>query len=194
MGGRKPGKSVIRGKKGVPGATGHGKGDLEKVWKQKAKQVSQGLLGSAKMKNTTGKKITPTKRDVSEPKRPKMKHSGAYKFMPGVQKHAKGSESGAAIDLPYPQANFKPVGTKPIDAAAHLNLLGESLCLIGRGLLEQSGRIAVSGTMSVLLDSLFCAICPLMCLTQQVPQLQSSIPQELLSKTLDNLAYIMPGL
>ena len=55
------------------------------------------------------------------------------------------------------------------------------------------GQIAVSGSLSVLLDSLLCALGPLICLTQQVPEL-NVVPQETLTKTLDNIAYIMPGL
>ena len=55
------------------------------------------------------------------------------------------------------------------------------------------GQIAVSGSLSVLLDSLLCALGPLVCLTQQVPEL-NVVPQETLSRTLDNIAYIMPGL
>lgn len=51
----------------------------------------------------------------------------------------------------------------------------------------------VSGSLSVLLDSLLCATGPLLCLTQQVEEL-NCIPPETLSRTLDNIAYIMPGL
>ncbi len=64
------------------------------------------------------------------------------------------------------------VGTDPLDAAAHLKLLGESLSVIGSRLSERGdrggGRIAVSGSLSVLLDSMLCALGPLVCLTQQV--------------------------
>ncbi|KAI7803029.1 putative HMG domain-containing protein 4 [Triplophysa rosa] len=81
----------------------------------------------------------------------------------------------------------------PIDAAAHLQLLGESLSLIGHRLQETEGMVAVSGSLSVLLDSILCALGPLTCLTAQVPQL-NGCPRNLLSNTLDNIAYIMPGL
>ncbi|XP_069087496.1 HMG domain-containing protein 4 isoform X2 [Pleurodeles waltl] len=83
--------------------------------------------------------------------------------------------------------------TQPIDVAAHLQLLGESMSLIGHRLLETEGMVAVSGSLSVLLDSILCALGPLVCLTAQVPQL-NSCPKEALSNTLDNIAYIMPGL
>ncbi|KAM6957540.1 HMG domain-containing protein 4a [Aplochiton taeniatus] len=81
----------------------------------------------------------------------------------------------------------------PIDAAAHLQLLGESLSLIGHRLQETEGMVAVSGSLSVLLDSILCALGPLTCLTAQIPQL-NGCPRMVLSNTLDNIAYIMPGL
>lgn len=93
------------------------------------------------------------------------------------------------------ESPFKVNGIKPIDVAAHLKLLGESLTIIGERLKEHEGQIAVSGSLSVLLDSLLCALGPLLCLTQQIPELQNNCctPEELMS-TLDNVAFIMPGL
>ena len=88
---------------------------------------------------------------------------------------------------------YKVVGTQPVDVAAHLKLLGESLTIIGERLKEHEGQIAVSGSLSVLLDSLLCALGPLICLTQQVPNANGAKP-EVLSQMLDNVAYIMPGL
>lgn len=81
----------------------------------------------------------------------------------------------------------------PIGAAAHLQLLGESLSLIGRRLQETEGMVTVSGSLSVLLDSVLCALGPLTCLTAQVPELNGCSPH-VLSNTLDNIAYVMPGL
>ncbi|XP_044727599.1 HMG box-containing protein 4 isoform X2 [Chrysoperla carnea] len=90
---------------------------------------------------------------------------------------------------------FKVSGTQPVDVAAHLKLLGESLMIIGERLKEHEGQIAVSGSLSVLLDSLLCAMGPLLCITQQVPEIgEHGSPPEQLAKTLDNIAYIMPGL
>lgn len=90
---------------------------------------------------------------------------------------------------------YKVVGTQPIDVSAHLRLLGESLTIIGERLKEHEvrGQIAVSGSLSVLLDSLLCALGPLLCLTQQVPETNGCPPEQLV-KILDNIAYIMPGL
>jgi len=81
----------------------------------------------------------------------------------------------------------------PVDVAAHLTLLGESLSVIGERLTEHEGQIAVSGSLSVLLDSLLCSLGPLLCLTQRVPELDGADPQTL-AQILDNVAYIMPGL
>ena len=67
---------------------------------------------------------------------------------------------------------YKVTGIEPIDAAAHLKLLGESLSVIGQRLTEHKGQIAVSGSLSVLLDSLLCAMGPLVCLTKQVSMTQ----------------------
>uniref|UniRef100_A0A146M0P8 HMG box-containing protein 4 n=1 Tax=Lygus hesperus TaxID=30085 RepID=A0A146M0P8_LYGHE len=102
---------------------------------------------------------------------------------------AKGAPKPHGVD----QTVYKAVGTTPLDVAAHIRLLGESLTIIGERLTEHEGQIAVSGSFSVLLDSLLCVLAPLMCLTQQVPQM-NVIPQEQLSSLMDNIAYIMPGL
>lgn len=87
----------------------------------------------------------------------------------------------------------KGLGIEPVDAAAHLKLLGESLSIIGMRLQEHKGMIAVQGGLSVLLDSMLCAFSPLMCLTAALPEI-NGCPRATLSKTLDNIAYIMPGL
>ena len=89
---------------------------------------------------------------------------------------------------------YKVTGIQPIDSAAHLKLLGESLSVIGQRLTEHKGQIAVSGSLSVLLDSLLCAMGPLVCLTKQIPELNQAVSQDKLSKILDDIAYIMPGL
>uniref|UniRef100_A0A336MD36 CSON013899 protein n=1 Tax=Culicoides sonorensis TaxID=179676 RepID=A0A336MD36_CULSO len=85
---------------------------------------------------------------------------------------------------------------QPIDIAAHLKLLGESLECIGERLKEHEGQITVSGSLSVLLDSLLCSLGPLMCLTVQIPELKDKLEHlgPTFSNTLDNIAYVMPGL
>lgn len=61
------------------------------------------------------------------------------------------------------------------------------------GLLQ--GQITVSGSMSVLLDSLLCSLGPLMCLVNHIPGINepSGHLDETLRSTLDNIAYVMPG-
>lgn len=88
---------------------------------------------------------------------------------------------------------FRAIELEPIDVAAYLKLLGESLTVIGERLKEHNGQITVSGSLSVLLDSLLCALGSLICLTQQVPAIGTQNAASL-SKTLENIAYIMPGL
>ncbi|KAM9326857.1 HMG domain-containing protein 4 [Gastrophryne carolinensis] len=122
----------------------------------------------------------------------------------------KGSPPSSGLSLPHKKSPGSSVsissspakvpGTEPIDVAAHLQLLGESLTLIGHRLQETEvminkspGMVAVSGSLSVLLDSILCALGPLVCLTSHVPQL-NSCPKQVLSSTLDNIAYVMPGL
>uniref|UniRef100_A0A3B4B2L0 HMG box domain-containing protein n=1 Tax=Periophthalmus magnuspinnatus TaxID=409849 RepID=A0A3B4B2L0_9GOBI len=112
----------------------------------------------------------------------------------------KGKGSGGSVGVASPHkshsVSLSPARVPevdPIDAAAHLQLLGESLSLIGHRLQETEGMVAVSGSLSVLLDSILCALGPLTCLTAQIPQL-NGCPRKVLSNTLDNIAYIMPGL
>ncbi|KAH8354396.1 hypothetical protein KR084_009890, partial [Drosophila pseudotakahashii] len=82
-----------------------------------------------------------------------------------------------------------------IDAAAHLKLLGESLTVIGERLKKHNGYVALSGSLSVLLDSLLCAMGPLLCMTTQIPGLENKVElSKNLADTLDNIAYVMPGL
>ncbi|XP_066291305.1 HMG box-containing protein 4-like [Branchiostoma lanceolatum] len=101
---------------------------------------------------------------------------------------------GAVSPEPVMSPVKTPVpGTSPIDVAAHLKLLGESLSLVGQRLHETEGHIAIHGGLSVLLDSMVCALGPLLSLTRQVPAI-NGCPQEVHERTLDNVAYIMPGL
>jgi high mobility group protein 2-like 1 len=44
----------------------------------------------------------------------------------------------------------------------------------------------------VLFDSLLCVLGTLMCMTTKVPEL-NGCPEEIHAKTLNNIAYIMPG-
>lgn len=81
---------------------------------------------------------------------------------------------------------------QPVDFAAHLQLLGDSLTVIA-GALEQQSAMTVHGAMSVLLDSMLCALPPLLFLTSCIPEI-ASVDEDQQARTLDNIAYILPGL
>ncbi|XP_071549380.1 uncharacterized protein [Panulirus ornatus] len=102
--------------------------------------------------------------------------------------------SVSALSENSPPSAYKVTGNSPIDVAAHIKLLGESLNNIGQKLKEHEGQIAVSGSLSVLLDSMLCVLGPLTCLTAQVSQMQGAVPEATLMNILDNIAYIMPGI
>ncbi|XP_027872680.1 uncharacterized protein hmgxb4b isoform X3 [Xiphophorus couchianus] len=70
----------------------------------------------------------------------------------------------------------------PVSAAAHLHLLGESMSLIGSHLEETNKRVCMSGSLSLFLDTLLCALAPLMCLTTQIPELTSCTEHTLVSR------------
>lgn len=88
--------------------------------------------------------------------------------------------------------------TDPINIAAHLKLLGDSLSNIGDSLEqhEHKGHNSITGTVSVLLDSLLCSVVPLISLTTQIEGFGHRVAhlKETLQDTLDNIAYVMPGL
>ncbi|KAJ8707680.1 hypothetical protein PYW07_011357 [Mythimna separata] len=87
---------------------------------------------------------------------------------------------------------YRVTGCGAVEVAAHLRLLGESLAIIGERLKEHEGQIAVSGSVSVLLDTLLCSLAPLLSVCRALPAIAP--PSRLLQDTLHNIAYIMPGL
>lgn len=87
--------------------------------------------------------------------------------------------------------------TDPMNLAAHLKLLGDSLSNIGESLRQHEGRHnSVTGTVSVLLDSLLCSVVPLICLTTQVQGFGHRVAhlKDSFQNTLENIAFVMPGL
>ncbi|NWR33417.1 HMGX4 protein, partial [Tachuris rubrigastra] len=147
------------------------------IWKQKAQYLQH--------KQNKAEATTVKRKASSSDGAPKMKASPT-----GVTSPHKKSPTSTVV---VPSSPAKAPETDPIDVAAHLQLLGESLSLIGHRLQETEGMVAVSGSLSVLLDSIICALGPLACLTTQLPEL-NGCPKHVLSNTLDNIAYIMPGL
>lgn len=111
----------------------------------------------------------------------------------GVARMRPAAAAGEPGDLPQgATAVYRVTGCGPLEVAAHLRLLGDSLAIIGARLKEHEGQIAVSGSVSVLLDSWLCSVASLICLFRNVPGLEP--PLMLMQDTLHNIAYIMPGL
>ncbi|XP_035789889.1 HMG box-containing protein 4-like [Anopheles albimanus] len=140
-----------------------------------------------------------TEKGRKSTKRKVRKHSKSDTGRPSQTKRRKSkkhSRSNVYRKKEKQGGTFKPPGYQPTDVAAHLTLLGDSLTLIGERLKEHEGQIAVSGSLSVLLDSLICSLGPLMCLTLQIPGIErnSEHLKNLFQNTLDNIAYVMPGL
>ncbi|XP_059056576.1 HMG box-containing protein 4 isoform X2 [Achroia grisella] len=98
----------------------------------------------------------------------------------------------AAVGAAGGAGMYRVTGCGAVEVAAHLRLLGESLAIIGERLKEHEGQIAVSGSVSVLLDTLLCSLAPLLGVARAVPEIAP--PPRLLQDTLHNIAYIMPGL
>ncbi|KFP10189.1 HMG domain-containing protein 4 [Egretta garzetta] len=147
------------------------------IWKQKAQYLQH--------KQNKAEATTVKRKASSSDGAPKIKASPTGVISP----HKKSPTSTVVVS----SSPAKVPEMDPIDVAAHLQLLGESLSLIGHRLQETEGMVAVSGSLSVLLDSIICALGPLACLTTQLPEL-NGCPKHVLSNTLDNIAYIMPGL
>lgn len=90
-----------------------------------------------------------------------------------------------------------PESTDPTNVAAHLKLLGDCLSNIGESLEQHEGRQnSITGTVSVLLDSLLCSVVPLICLSTQIEGFGDRVAhlKDTFQDTLDNIAYVMPGL
>ncbi|XP_062852995.1 HMG box-containing protein 4-like isoform X3 [Trichomycterus rosablanca] len=177
----------------------------KQVWRERADYLQHKM----KYESSTNKH---SKHSQSKPAKDTSKSKGVSQYASAVTPTPKVSHTAAsvqkrpepAVASPQNGPSLAPVAeptpsplrdpdVDPIDAAAHLQLLGESLSLIGRRLQETEGMVTVSGSLSVLLDSVLCALGPLACLTAQVPEL-NGCPSHILSNTLDNIAYVMPGL
>lgn len=168
------------------------KAKREAAKKQKPKQEAP-LMPSRKFINKKGGPIAPPLNNtpVSQPTKTLPTPPPAPAPEPQQQQLTPVKKPPEVITSP---GLYKVTGIAPIDVAAHLKLLGESLFIIGERLQEHEGQIAVSGSLSVLLDSLLCAVGPLLCLTQQVEEMQSNGSKPVLTKILQNVAYMMPGL
>ncbi|NXN96648.1 HMGX4 protein, partial [Rhinopomastus cyanomelas] len=137
------------------------------IWKQKAQYLQH--------KQNKAEATTVKRKSSSSDGAPKIKASPTGVISP----HKKSPTSTMVV----PSSPAKVPETEPIDVAAHLQLLGESLSLIGHRLQETEGMVAVSGSLSVLLDSIICALGPLTCLTTQLPEL-NGCPKHVLVSSL----------
>ncbi|XP_041358258.1 HMG domain-containing protein 4-like isoform X2 [Gigantopelta aegis] len=153
-------------------------------WKRKAKK----LAGKGSTLISTGKTNKLTSQKISIKAIPSSSTVAVAKPAPQII-----HKPGIKVSPEPPFSPVKGLGIDPIDVAAHLKLLGDSLSLIGTRLREHKGLIAVQGSMSVLLDSLLCSFAPLLCLTAQLPE-TNGCSTEIHANTLDNIAYVMPGL
>lgn len=169
-------------------------GDKE-VWRERSQYLQRKQMKSESGKHVKQQHASRAPKDGSRVKGAAVAPAGGAVVLKRQDAAVAPAQNGSA-PRPAHTATLSPLrdpDVDPIDAAAHLQLLGESLSLIGRRLQETEGMVTVSGSLSVLLDSVLCALGPLACLTAQVPEL-NSCPHHVLSNTLDNIAYVMPGL
>lgn len=171
-------------------------------WKRRARRLASTIKNSkAKGKplttNINSKQFVQTYLNkgqgiVKDTKKPKKEETITKKT---PQKIAASPKKQSSLESPIRNGGGREkTSITPMDIAAHLSILGDSLEIIGSRLKEHEGQIAVSGSLSVLLDSLLCSISPLMCLTTHIPQLRScTSTRDQFQQTLDNIAYIMPG-
>ncbi|XP_011308793.1 HMG box-containing protein 4-like isoform X2 [Fopius arisanus] len=182
--------------------------NLEKYnWRRRAKRLASKPNAQATLKELSAWKLSPPsstrKKFINKAVNGKPQKSSSPKKILQLSSPSRSAKSPdfspsprhsrESHELSSGPGAYKVAGTQPLDVAAHLKLLGESLTIIGERLKEHDGQIAVSGSLSVLLDSFLCALGPLMCLTQQVPEANGT-EADTLSEILDNIAYIMPGL
>ncbi|XP_060562971.1 HMG box-containing protein 4-like [Ruditapes philippinarum] len=159
------------------------------VWKRKAKKAA----GKGSTLITTGKANVPKipgSQTVTTARQMAVMSQKNAPTLAQALLSAKNVKQQPIEDMSTPVKGF---GMEPVDVAAHLKIVGESLSIIGMKLQEHRGLIAVQGSLSVLLDSMLCTVAPLMCLTSVLPE-TNGLPAETHMKNLDNIAYIMPGL
>ncbi|XP_061727761.1 HMG box-containing protein 4 [Cydia pomonella] len=159
------------------------------LWKRKAKRLAM-QKGQSLHSGVSRIISNPSPRAAggAGPGRPPLRRAAPEPPPPSTQivPHVSGAAAGGGAGV------YRVTGVGAVEVAAHLRLLGESLAIIGERLKEHEGQIAVSGSVSVLLDTLLCALAPLLGVCRAVPQLAP--PPALLARTLHNIAYIMPGL
>lgn len=89
-------------------------------------------------------------------------------------------------------SRLPPPSTEPLDSAAYFSLLGDTFGNLSAK--TKLGSQVVQGADTVLLDSLLCAMVPLMALLRQIPELSDCIDPSTLRNCFSNIAHIVPGL
>lgn len=89
-------------------------------------------------------------------------------------------------------ARLPPPSSEPLDSAAFFSLLGESFSNLSAK--TKTGTQTIQGADTVLLDSLLCAMVPLISLLRQIPELHDCVDQDTLKNCFSNIAHIVPGL
>lgn len=124
-------------------------------------------------------------------------YTGGAQRAEATSKSGRRSSSTVASNIPVNKV-MSVDSLDPVNIAAHLKLLGDSLSNIGESLEqhEDKGHNSITGTVSVLLDSLLCSVVPLISLTTQIEGFGHRVAhmKDTFQNTLDNIAYVMPGL
>ncbi|KAF2366730.1 High mobility group box domain [Trinorchestia longiramus] len=183
---RRAKRLAVRLRQGGGAVAGKGASPLKAAVSSPARSSGQqhGSAADGSGGRQSGRRVSPSK---------SAKLSSPQRTQRGGSRGSQSRTPTSAADSPAP-SGFKVTGTAAIDVASHMKLLGESLNNIGHKLKEHEGQIAVSGSLSVLLDSMLCVLGPLMCLTDQLEETRGAIEPETHAAILDNIAYIMPGI
>ncbi|KAG1661837.1 HMG domain-containing protein 4 [Nymphon striatum] len=164
---------------------------MGEVWQTLTDKEKMSYRRRAKKIGRRGTMISTGKKGAN-----KQNQQTANRAQQGARRLASSSESSSSKLYSSSSSDLLPVykvtGSEPIDVAAHMKLLGESLAIIGQRLTENEGQIAVSGSLSVLLDSTLCALGPLLCLTNQISEM-NGMDSQTQASCLDSIAYVMPG-
>lgn len=104
---------------------------------------------------------------------------------------AKSEPVSRLANVPTPV--YKITQTEPIDIAAYLQVMGDSLFTIGTGLAKR-GDAKVQGSLTMLLDSFLSGVSSLLALTQQVPELDGDIEAATHQQRMADVAHFIPNL
>ncbi|XP_077969094.1 uncharacterized protein LOC144422933 [Styela clava] len=167
--------------------------DKEKqMWKfRNAKLEKQSQQSQMRTIKKTGGKM------IETGPRKKMIETGPKKKLSPLKHHMTASSPPVKNPVAAMNAELErlpPPTTEPLDSAAYLSLLGESFIKLSAKTKKVESKVVIQGAESILLDSLVCALTPLLSLTLQIPELSGALDQTIMANTFSNVAHIMPGL